>query len=151
MKPYKILFLFSLIVLLFPACDKLPANGDLDGMWQLMTIEKNGEEAEEVKSKKVYYSFQLGLVQLNSYELIDRNGFYAHFSHSDGTLLIYGISFPSKNESASDNNIELTEADLPRLAPLGIYSLNPRFKVLKLNSKEMILQSEHAKLTFRKF
>jgi hypothetical protein len=46
------------------SCDKLPMNGDLDGMWQLMSVEMDGE-VSDVKSRKRYWSFQLHLVQFS--------------------------------------------------------------------------------------
>ncbi len=151
MKTYYILLLFA-CVMLFASCDKMPKNGDLDGMWQLMTVERAGEEAEFVKTKKLYYSFQLDLVQLNDATMPnDRGGYYAYFKHSGDSLFIRKICFPSANETAADNNIEFTSADLPKIAPWGIYTLNPRFKVWELDSDDMVLESNEAKLTFRKF
>ncbi len=142
---------FLVLSILATSCDKVPKNGDLDGMWQLMILEKAGEQPENVKTKKIYYSFQLDLVQLNDVAHSGRNAYYAYFKNSGDSLFIRKICFPSTNESAADNNIEFTDEDLPKLAPWGIYTLNPRFKIWKLDSDDMILQSKEAKLIFRKF
>ncbi len=134
---------------LLASCDKMPKNGDLDGMWQLMTIEKVGESPRSVKAEKRYYSFQLDLTQFSQADSVQ--SYYAYFRHKGDSLFIYKICHPSTNESAADNNVPFTENDLVRIEPWGIYTLNPHFKVGKLDSDDMILQSDEARLTFRKF
>ncbi len=148
--------LFSLIVVLvLSACDKLPKNGDLDGMWQLMTIEKTGMSPENVKSKKLYYSFQLDLVQFNDANTqSDRTAYYAYFNHKGDSLSLNTLCKPCTNESEDDDNVPFTQEEIEVqqvMASWGIYTLNPRFKVMKLDSDAMILQSEEVRLTFRKF
>ena len=70
------LFILSLFTLLLNSCDKVPINGDLDGLWQLTTIQ-TPESTRDVKSTRAYLSIQLHLSQW------DNNGttFYAHFVH----------------------------------------------------------------------
>ncbi len=149
------IFLSLIAVLLFSACDKLPENGDLDGMWQLMTVEKTGESAENVKAKKLFYSFQLDLVQFNDATMPYGTPFcYAYFKHKGNTMYFHTLCKPSMNESEKDDNVPFTREEIEVeqvMAPWGIYSLTPRFEVLKLNSNAMILQSDYAILTFRKF
>ncbi len=149
------IFFVLISILLFSACDKLPKNGDLDGMWQLMTVEKTGEPAENVKAKKLFYSFQLDLVQFSDANwTTDRSSYYAYFKRKGESMWFHTICKPSKNESEEDDNVPFTQEEIEVqqvMAPWGIYTLNPRFKVLQLDSDAMILQSEQAKLTFRKF
>lgn len=155
-----ILFILLMLVLCV-SCDKVPMNGDLDGMWQLMVKESkdknNGEwYVENVKSDKVYMSFQLHLVQLDGPD--EGNGgrfrtrlYYGRFKHEGDSLFIYELSYDSKNETAADNNEWIKETELDILEPWGLNSLNNRFKVVKLDSDAMILRRDDLVLTYRKF
>lgn len=51
----KIVYILLAIVLFcVVSCDKIPENGDLDGNWQLLTIEEhNSGEVVSVKEQKV--------------------------------------------------------------------------------------------------
>ena len=146
-----LIVLLSLILCV--SCDKVPMNGDLDGMWQLMRVEdENG--AKDVKADKLYMSFQLHLVQFDGKN--DKGNFqsrlyYAHFKHEGDSLFIYDLSYNSQNATSEDNNEWFTDADLYKLKPWGIYSLDSRYKVLKLNSDAMVLRHEDLVLTYRKF
>ena len=65
------------------ACDKVPMNGNLDGMWQLMAIQYNTTgSVSDVKISRLYYSFQLHLVELNNNEA------FAHFSHRNDSIVM---------------------------------------------------------------
>ena len=67
-----IAYIISAAVILFSAvsCDKLPENGKLDGMWQIMSVNyAHGSEYDslvDIKSQKVYLSFQLKLAQIHT-------------------------------------------------------------------------------------
>jgi hypothetical protein len=51
-------------ILSLTACDKVYINGDLDGMWQLQQVEKEGNiEYPE----GIYYSFQRHMAQVGKY------------------------------------------------------------------------------------
>lgn len=130
------------------SCDKLPMNGDLDGMWQLMSVEMDGE-VSDVKSRKRYWSFQLHLVQFSRGD--NTNRYFAHFKHKNDSLHIYDLCFPSENFTDSDDNVMFTESDVHILNQWGIYNLYNKFKVEKLDSDVMILKNDEMKLRFRKF
>lgn len=146
-----ILLLFALCI----SCDKVPMNGDLDGMWQLM-VKEDANGAKNVKTDKIYMSFQLHLVQFDGPNK-DNGGkfhsrlYYGRFKHEGDSLFIYDLCHNSKNETATDNNEWITEAELDKLEQWGIYSLNNRYKVVKLDSDAMILRREDLVLTYRKF
>lgn len=148
-KPALGLFCFLMLMSTIVSCDKLPMNGDLDGMWQLMSVEKDGE-VSNVKSTKRYWSFQLHLAQFSeSGDNINR--YFAHFKHEGDSLHIYDLYFPSENFTNTDDNIKFEESDVHILNPWGIYSLHNKFKVEKLDSDAMVLRSEGLRLKFRKF
>lgn len=144
-----------LILILCVSCDKVPMNGDLDGMWQLMSIEEGGV-VTNIKSEKRYMSFQLHLVQFGHGNKNDINGVlprhcYAHFKHKGDSIFIYDLCHDSENATSADNNEWYREEDLQKIKPWGMYSLNNRFKVEKLDSDAMILRREDLVLKYRKF
>lgn len=126
------------IVLLLAACDKVPMNGNLDGMWQLMAIQDNATSSiSEVKENRLYYSFQLHLVQLNNGEA------YAHFSHRNDSIVMYDWC------KGNGTNDKITDPTV--LNKFGLYELRDSFKVEVLTHDKMQLRSRKATLSFRKF
>lgn len=137
----KKLFMIS-IVLLLAACDKVPINGNLDGMWQLMAIQDNGtSNVSDVKGSRLYYSFQLHLVQINSGEA------YAHFSHRNDSIVMYDWCYG--NSDGNSVNVKMTDATI--LNKFGLYELRDSFMVEVLTHDKMQLRSRKATLSFRKF
>lgn len=138
-------FLLSLLVILF-SCDKLPINGLLDGMWQLKKIEyTNGET---IFPEFTYYSIQLDLIKLSQVHnsgTPDRsiNTFLGRFQYTHDSLYIYDIRTWVYRE-------EEIPATVEQLQPFGI-SNNAHFAIEKLDGKNMLLRSDEALLTFRKF
>ena len=68
-RPLILSLLLSALLPLCVACDKVSDNGDLDGMWQIMSIAYQREQAAAstydsvcaTKDYKAYLSFQLDL------------------------------------------------------------------------------------------
>jgi hypothetical protein len=156
----KRLYLLILTLLLFfCSCEnKWPDNGDLDGMWQLMTIERN-DSLKQVKQDKLYWSIRSNLVQLSC---IDGDKKYSHFRKLGSTLTLYDLCYYSNNATAEDNNEWIMPADAHVLARWGIepyaatenYMNGPlmqTFRIENLSSSKMILKAENYKLIFRKF
>lgn len=129
------------LAVLTGGCDKMPCNGDLDGMWQLMEITE-GSDTVNKKSDKIYYSFQLKLLQL-SRQTSPHLRFYAHFTHSNDSIKIFDIC------ERSDDNLPITSADT--LSAFGITRLNEAFKVKSLGSSTMVLEKDGQTFRFRKF
>lgn len=137
----KKLFIIS-IVLLLAACDKVPINGNLDGMWQLMAIQDNAiGSVSDVKSSRLYYSFQLHLVELNNNEA------FAHFSHRNDSIVMYDWCYG--NSDGNSVNVKMTDATI--LNKFGLYELRDSFMVEVLTHDKMQLRSRKATLSFRKF
>lgn len=133
----KKLFIIS-IVFLLAACDKVPINGNLDGMWQLMAIQDNGiSNVSDVKGSRLYYSFQLHLVQLNNGDA------YAHFSHRNDSIVMYDWC------KGNVTNDKITDPTV--LSKFGLYELRDSFRVEVLTHDKMQLHSRKATLSFRKF
>ena len=133
---------------LLTACDKLPANGDLDGMWQLIEVEHNGV-IRNVKEDQVYMSIQLKLFMLG--DRVNSMRYYGYFNHEGDSIYFWQFSYPSMNESDDDNNLPVEEEDKGELERWGFYSLKEIFKVEKLTKDLLIMQSDSVKIRYIKF
>ena len=143
-------FRISKLLLLCALCvsceNKWPKNGNLDGQWQLLTIEHKGETTD-VKEQQLYLSFQLDLFQLSIAN--DRQRYYGYFDKGEGTIVFRQFSDMAENDLVTNNNLPLTSAET--LHRWGYYTLNEAFRIERLTKQEMILQSDSARVTYRKF
>lgn len=133
---------------LIVACDKLPMNGALDGMWQLLTEEK-ADTTLNVKNSRIYISFQLHTVQFDAHGASRQ--YYATFTHRGDTITYNTICHAAAYETEEDDNELVTADELPALSTWGIYSLQPTYTVLRLSSESLVLRSDSSTLRLRKF
>ena len=132
----------------FAGCDKMPANGDLDGMWQMIEVEHGGV-SKNVSADQLYMSIQLHLFQLGD----KKNGrrYYGYFEHKGDSLRLWQFSYASQNETAEEDNVPIAEADKAILQPWGFYSLKETFLVDKLTKDILIMHNDSAKIQYIKF
>jgi len=139
---------FSLLVFLLTGCDKVPMNGDLDGLWQLTTVQ-TGQDVRDVKSDRAYLSFQLHLTQW------DHVGFryFAHFTHEGDSIRFYDFAHDSLHRSKADDNEWVTEEEMRdgAMDAWGIHNLDARYRVRQLDGEALILEKADTTLFFRKF
>ncbi len=123
----KILYIL-LCASVFTSCQKADDNGDLGGWWKLTRIEKPQNDTIIDKSQEDrFWAIQLRMITTN-------NGGKGRFQHTGDSLFVQMIQKPSNGKA------------------VGLYTPeNERFGVNKLTNKSMILQSDSAILTFRKF
>ncbi len=130
------LIISFLTALITTGCPKHPINGDLDGQWQVMTVEP--EPAEIVITERIYMCFSLHVCQLTGYGA----GVYATgnmlFSQKDKNLY---LDFPHATSSLSKS----------RLKQYGIYSNPVTFTIEHLDKKKLILRDGDVVVTLRKF
>lgn len=136
----KQLYIFLIILFTATACNKLPINGHLDGLWQLTSIDYNGEK-KDTKANRIYYAFQLKLMGLqeNNHMI-----FLGRFQQTPDSLFVYDF----RKDITGDNSIEALPGDL---SIWGIDGISERFGIEQLTDKQMILKSELRTLSFRKF
>lgn len=149
-KIQKLLVLIALILSgqLYTACDKMPMNGDLDGMWQLMNIEY-ADGSNQTPDKQRYMCIQLHLVQLTVYSNAHQ-GIYAHFTHEGNNLRLYDYYDLTHWVNTQTTNEVLEDAS--QLLPWGISGLDVTYHIEKLNGNALILKDPAGTtLTFRKF
>lgn len=145
-----LLCIITIILLLtsISSCDKMPMNGDLDGMWQLMS-EETADSTTDLKSTRHYISFQLHTAQFST--LSNSRCFYSRFIHEGSTLQFVSICTNSTNATSEDDNIPISSDSIQQLHPWGIYEIDPTFSIVTLNASTLILESPHSRLRFRKF
>lgn len=137
-----------LVCLAICSCDKLPKNGDLDGMWQVLTIEHNGT-TDNIKESQYYLSFQLDLFQLTT----TRNNkiYYGYFDHKNDSIIFRQFSDMAEEHPTAPDNYPITSDNISIINQWGFYALKDSFKIELLTKDDMILRSKHARITYRKF
>ena len=141
--------LFAILCLwITTACDKLPKNGDLDGMWQLMTLAHNGT-TYNVKDLQLYLSFQLDLFQLTTVK--NNKIYYGYFDHINDSLIFRQFSDMAEEHPTDPDNYPITPENISIIKQWGYYSLKDTFKIEHLTKNDMTLRSKYARITYRKF
>ena len=119
----------ALLLLMASACGKMPINGDLDGRWQIMKIEY--ASGEEEMPERAYYSVALHTINLMKVDVTSQTGNMEYTG--DSLFVVMPIS------------------KVKDLLPFGMNGTEQRFGVKELTSKYLVLQSDYARLEFRKF
>ena len=118
-----------LLVLIVSACGKTPINGDLEGRWQIMKIEYTS--GEEETPERAYYSVAL---------------------HTINLMQVGGTSQTGNMEYTGDSLfVVMPISTVENLLTFGMNGTEQRFGVKELTSKHLVLQSDYARLEFRKF
>ena len=118
-----------LLVLIVSSCGKMPINRDLDGRWQIMKIAY--ASGEEEMPERAYYSVALHTINLMKVDVTSQTG---NMEYTGDSLFV--VMPISKVED---------------LLPFGMNGTEQRFGVKELTSKHLVLQSDYARLEFRKF
>jgi len=155
----KVILNISSLVLFFVlsfstfSCNKISDNGDLDGMWQFMTVSyaHNGvyDSTINVKDYKSYLSFELSLAKIswiNASITDTTKTILCRFAHQGNTLRLYNFyfDFPASDSLIADPNTML-------LSPFGIKGNNATFTIQEESNHTLILQNDFAKIFLRKF
>ena len=136
-----------LIIILISSCESYQIHGDLDGFWQVSTIE-NKETGDIIHCNgDTYYSFQreLVLVSYASPNILAgqmKENYIAYFSHENDS--IYMTDFRIYLDRSGK------QAPLSKLEKFGLYDTYNSFCVEELTSKSLILNSQKARILLRK-
>lgn len=120
------------------SCDKVEDNGSFAGMWQLTEWKHlpDGEIVADKYSKPaLYYSVQLDLMAFNG-----RSQYLARFRRTADSLFIGTVYHGPKDDIVGYD--ELAEYGVPG---------DGKFAIDKLSRSSLVLRSDTAQLTFRKF
>lgn len=140
MKKY---ILFILICVTNMSCEFYTSgNGDLDGFWQLRLLDslKTGKSVD-MRESGVYWGVQTDLLETST-----RNIMVLFRFNLVGDSLFLREPYIN-NRDVSD--MLVTDATL--LAPMGVNHINEGFRVIELNGRTMMLQSDLLRLYFRKY
>ena len=145
--------LITIFLLLLTSCSiETSDNGKLDGRWQLMELSYLDGSNRTVKTKEqlIFWDIQYKLISIHS-----MTG-KLHESLTEESLCRF--NFTGDSLKLSDFYRHYRVADQKIDDPLttcfqktGINGIKANFAVLHLDRKTMLLQSDYAKLSFRKF
>ena len=82
----KFLSVVSVLLITMTSCQKSPINGDLDGQWQVMSVEPEPSYTEPGYDTRLYYCFSLHVCQLSIPGLVWISG---TLEYSPGHVTIY--------------------------------------------------------------
>lgn len=126
---FTMIFLVAMLSLVAGSCRKRYINGDLDGQWQVMSIET--ADGEVKYPNQVYYCL---------------------FRH---TFNLRGIGLPTiAGNMVYEGDMLKLEAPYSKdadLLPWGMNKSVTTFDIIYLSGKNMTLQSDFSTITFRKF
>lgn len=134
--------------LMFASCESYLINGDLDGFWQVQTIERL-ETGEIVQcNNEFFYAFQRHLVQLTQYPS----------THVMGQMSTrYHASFDWRGDSISMGDFRAYDLDgskqkapLYELKKFGLYQEFTTFHIA-LSKKSLTLTSDSTRICLRKY
>ncbi len=130
---------FTVVVLAMlgaTGCRKHYINGDLDGQWQVLTIEyKSDGHTDNVKTSQVYYCFNLHTVNLRQSKA-SPGQIIGNMKYDKKTLT---LEFP-------------TAVDDPgQLSAWGMSATPTTFAVRHLSGDKLVMESDFAVISCRKF
>lgn len=143
-----IYILLAILAITLTSCENYLIHGDLDGFWQVTSIEN--KETEEITNSKgdTYYSFQRDLV-LVSHVLPEipqgqmKENYIAYFSHENDTI--------SMTDFRVYIDKEAPQVPLSKLEKFGLYDTYNKFHVERLDNKALILNSEKARIILKRY
>lgn len=142
------LFLLLLSAVLSGGCDKVPRNGWLDGQWQLVEMDET-----DVKAQKIYWRFQLDLLQFYSPVVrlstdIKHNAVMSRFEHRGRQLTLPHAYLIIRSEGRDSLITPQMNIDL---SAFGVDRLPLTYRVVSAESQSMVLETDQHRLVFRKF
>ncbi|MBP5338619.1 MAG: lipocalin-like domain-containing protein [Prevotella sp.] len=149
MRQYIRLLPLALLALL-TACDMHSSdNGELDGYWQMHTVDTLGGKSADIRSEKIFWAVQadlLEMVQLKGDITSHRyKDMVFRFQLNNGELRVSNPFWKARN--IGDEPI----TDVEDVKPYGLSEINQTFRVEQLNSSDMTLSTDHLRLHFRKY
>ena len=131
--------LLLLLTAAFTSCTKEDNNGDLGGNWQLLCWQSLPDGATAATNADgIYYTIHRSTLRLRRLDLADT--YLASFAVRGDSLVLDRVFLSPFDEPA-------TPADL---APFG-FAATGRMRIVSLSSDRLVLQSDAARLMFRKY
>ena len=136
-----------LTIIATSSCESYLINGDLDGFWQVSSIENKTTGDITYCNGDTYYSFQRELVLVShvSPEIPTgqtKENYIAYFTCKNDSIYMTDFRFYLDRDGK--------QAPLSELEKFGIYELYNAFGVEELNSSSMVLSSEKTRIVMKK-
>lgn len=151
-RSFYILILFIATAFAVSSCsletDNVPGDGDMEGMWHLVSIEylnvdgAGKDSVADMSGERVFWSFQHKLLQLKDYDG-GRQTMLCRFDIADGKLTLHDFYI---NARSHDN---LT-TDMTKLTPYGLTSLTPTFSY-HISGGKLTLEADGEVMRFKRF
>ena len=137
-----------LVLMLTSSCESYLIHGDLDGFWQVESIENKQTGEMRYCNGDIYYSFQRNLILVS----------YVSPAVSQGRIKenhIAYFTYESDTISTTDFRIyidkEATQTPLSKLEKFGLYETFNTFLVEELCKKRLVLNSEKVRIVMLKY
>lgn len=136
-----------LIIILISSCESYQIHGDLDGFWQVKSIE-NKQTGEVTHCKgDIYYSFQRELV-LISYVSPNiptgqmKENYVAYFTHENDVITMTDFRIYIDKKAP--------QVPLSKLEKFGLYDTYNRFQIEKLCKNDLVLNTDKVRIVMKK-
>lgn len=137
------------IALLLSSCGAVHTsdNGMLDGFWQLTAVDTLATGGTtDMRQSQVTWAVQGTILEVRKANSIDKlSDIMFAFDHHDDLLLLRQPYVIDRDKG------DVPVVDVELLKPFGISRLEPLFRVLRLNSYNMTLESDDLRLHFRSY
>ncbi len=140
-----LIYMIVLVGLLLTSCDiETSNNGDLDGFWQLQSVDTlSNNVSVDMKSQGVFWGVQKDLVEVRKYKG-DSYNVYFKFDYNGNSLRLYS---PYKDDRDEQDKVI---TDIILLRPLGVNALDESFTIEQLDDK-LVISSSSLRLHFRRY
>lgn len=140
----KTIYLFIIVTALVSCCDNVYTNGDLDGMWQLQTVEDMDKKSVQYP-KDIYYSFQRNLTfisRMNETDIPLRYLGNMYYNNDKSTVNINGLrNFPNETLIATKEILE----------QFMIFDTDVTFTIKTLDNKQLIMDYNRYRYTLKRW
>ena len=133
---------FSMMTLVMTGCEiHTSNNGDLDGFWQLRSIDTLSTGARE---RMIYWAVQRHILEVQD-KHDTRNKILFGFSQRGDSLFLYEPRV--NNRDIGDTLV----TNLSMLQPYGVNDFEESYLIEQLDGGQMVLKSKVLRLWFRKY
>lgn len=139
------------------ACEvRVSENGDFDGLWQLAAIDSLGRgQTVDMRSSGEYWAVQVHLLEVRNTKGSHGSVFF-RFDLTGDSLKLRSPYYDESGEGGN-NEVELQQQvnehanAVKTLKAYGVDHVNQGYRMVALDSDEMILEKEDVRLCFRKY
>lgn len=132
------ILLVATLLLGMGSCDKMEDNGDFAGLWYLSEWKNLPDgEIKADKQNRIFYAVQLDLMEFKGG---GHGSYLSRFRRTADSLFIGTVYHGPKDDIV----------DIEELAPFGVPA-DGKFAIDKLSKQALVLRTDEAVLTFRKY